>query len=251
MLKRPPRLYSIPFSPWSEKARWALDHHRVDYEVVEHLLLVGDLRLRVLLRKPTGRVTVPVLDDGGVLFTDSWDIARHADTIGAGPRLFPPGKEAEIEAWNRRAEAAASAARAMMVLKVVDEPEAAKAMLPRQIPEGIAPLVVPVARGAMALFAAKYRMRDGAGSHLAAAEEALDAIDAALAHGRDYLIGDALTYADITVACALQGVSPVDKRFMPIGPGGRASWTHPELSARYPRLFAWRDALYEKHRRTA
>jgi len=244
-----PRLYALPYSPWSEKARWALDHHRIAYEEVEHLLFVGDLRLRLLLKKPTGRVTVPLLDDHGVFFTDSLDIARHADEIGSGSRLFPAGREAEVEAWNRKSEDTMSALRAQMVLGLADDPRAAKAAIPPAVPEALKPLLVPIAQRVMGQFAAKYRMRDGAEKHAATAEEGLDALRAALAGGKKYLLGDALSYADITMAIVLQGVSPVDERFMPAGPGGREGWSRPELAARYPDLIAWRDELYTKHRR--
>jgi glutathione S-transferase len=239
----------LPYSPWSEKARWALDHHRIAYEEIEHQLFVGEIRLRILLQKPTGRVSVPLLDDGGVLFTDSFDIARHADAIGAGARLIPAGSEGEVEAWNRKSEVTMSALRAQMVLELVDNPRAAKAALPPAIPEALRPLLVPIARRMMGQFAAKYRMREGAERHQAMAQEGLDALRAALAGGKKYLLGDALSYADITMAIVLQGVSPVDERFMPIGPGGREGWSRPELAARYPDLIAWRDELYKKHRR--
>ncbi|MDI1448993.1 glutathione S-transferase family protein [Polyangium sp. 6x1] len=249
MQAQKPRLYGIPFSPWSEKARWALDHHRIAYEEVEHYPIAGELRLRILLRKPTGRVTVPILADHGVLFTDSFDIARHADDVGAGPKLFPAGREAEIEAWNRRSEATLAALRAMLMLRLVDDPTFAKAALPRTTPKAIVPLLLPIGRRAIQFFVTKYRMREGAETHRAVAEEGLEALDKALPEGQKYLLGAAFSYADIAMALALQGVSPVDKRFMPTGPGGRAGWTNPELAARYARLVAWRDELYEKHRR--
>jgi glutathione S-transferase len=239
----------LPYSPWSEKARWALDHHRVAYEEIEHQLFVGELRLRILMRKPTGRVSVPILDDRGVFFTDSFDIARHAEEIGSGPKLFPKGREAEIEAWNRRSEATLSALRAQMVLKLADDPEAAKAAVPPGVPAALVPFLAPISQRAMGAFANKYRMRDGADRHQATAEEGLDALAAALSGGRKYLLGDAFSYADITMALALQVVSPVDERFMAIGPGGRAGWSRPELAARYPALIAWRDELYTKHRK--
>ncbi len=244
-----PRLYALPYSPWSEKARWALDHHHVAYEEIGHQLFIGDLRLRLLLHKPTGRVTVPLLDDRGVLFTDSLDIARHADAIGAGTPLFPKGREGEVEAWNRRSEEALSALRATMVLGLVDDPRAAKAALPKGIPEALAPLLVPVARRVMGTFAAKYNMRETAAKSAGKAEAVFDELAAALSGGRKYLLGDSFSYADITMALALQTVSPVDERFMAVGPGGREGWSRPDLAARYPELIAWRDELYTKHRR--
>jgi glutathione S-transferase len=245
------RLFHIPFSPWSEKARWALDHHRIAYELVEHIPLVGEARLRILMRKPTGRVTVPVLEDRGAWYTDSFDIALHADTVGAGPRLIPPGQEGDVEAWNLRSEEALAAGRAMLMLKSANDPEAARNAIPPGVPAALQPLLLPVARKGIDAFIAKYRMRDGAGSHERVLGEALEALEAALRGGRRYLLGDALSYADIAMAAAIQVVSPVDERFMAIGPGGRAAWTQTALAEKHAGLLAWRDALYAQHRRRA
>jgi glutathione S-transferase len=80
------------FSPWTEKARWALDHHRLEYRYREHVPLLGEALLRVRADRLTGRVSVPLLitDTGPIL--DSFAIAQHADRIGRGARLSPPGR---------------------------------------------------------------------------------------------------------------------------------------------------------------
>jgi hypothetical protein len=57
-------LTAIAFSPWSEKARWALDHHRCDYRELAYEPIVGEYVLRWQMRRPFGRLTVPVLRDG-------------------------------------------------------------------------------------------------------------------------------------------------------------------------------------------
>lgn len=242
------RLYHLPYSPWSEKARWSLDHRRVPYELVEHLPLIGDLRLRILLRKPTGRVTVPLLEDGGVWYTDSLEIARHADAVGSGPRLFPVGREAEVEAWSRLSEEALAAGRGVTMLKQADDPRIALEALPPGVPEGVKPLLAPVARLGMQAFIAKYRIRDAAASHPRVLERAFEDLTRALDGGRRYLVGDAFSYADIAMAVTLQMVSPVDERYMALGPGGREGWTNPELAERFAGLLRWRDALYAEHR---
>jgi glutathione S-transferase len=73
---------------------------------------------------------------------------------------------------------------------------------------------------------------------------------AGLAVSSPYLQGS-FTYADIVMAGLLQGISPVDNRFMKIGPGARAAWTQPALASEYADLIAWRDRLYESRRRTS
>src|SRR5262245_44456729 len=34
------------YSPWTERARWALDHHGIAYRFEEHVPVVGELALR-------------------------------------------------------------------------------------------------------------------------------------------------------------------------------------------------------------
>src|SRR5689334_2779086 len=74
-----PTLVSLSYSPFSERARWALDHHRIGYQVVNHVPVLGELRLRRLAKGKQGRVTAPVLIANGAALCDSWDIARYAD----------------------------------------------------------------------------------------------------------------------------------------------------------------------------
>ncbi|AKT41803.1 glutathione S-transferase family protein [Chondromyces crocatus] len=242
------RLHHLPFSPWSEKARWALDHHRVSYETVQHVPLVGDMRLRVLLRKPRGRVTVPILEDQGQIFPDSLSIARHAEAIGTGTPLFPAEHATQVQRWHQFSEELLNAGRGVFALKQADDVQAAQAALPRKLHPAVRSLLAPVARQTMNLFVAKYRIRDSERSHRPVLERLLEGLATVLSDGRQYLVGEQLTYADLAVAPALQMVRPVDKRFMPVGPGGRKAWSNDDLAERFPQLLAWRDALYEAHR---
>ncbi len=107
-------LMGISFSPWSEKARWALDVRRVPYNYRPYQPLLGEPALRWKLGRLTGRVTVPVLttDDGSVL-GDSAEIARWADQHGEGPRLFPSEHEAKIAHFIDLSERGLSAWRAL------------------------------------------------------------------------------------------------------------------------------------------
>jgi glutathione S-transferase len=238
-------LTALPISPWSEKAKWALDHHRIHYRYDEYRPLIGEIKLRLLLRKPTGRVTVPVLHDGATWLTDSFEIARYADRMGHGPRLFPEDKLAEITDWNQRSEAALAAGRAIMMLASANDPEMALAFLPPGVPSSTKPWLLPVLKKGTEAFIAKYNMREGEGTHAAVLERELDAFSSAL-NGKRYLVGDAFSYADIAMAVSLQGISPVDARYMPKLPGTRDSFA--ELRRRHADLVAWRDQLYADHR---
>src|SRR5579864_5859577 len=79
------RLVSLNVSPWTERAKWALDHHRLTYEVTEHLPILGERRLRRLVGPGKPRATVPVLVAGTEVVSESWDIAVYADREGEGP----------------------------------------------------------------------------------------------------------------------------------------------------------------------
>lgn len=241
-------LTALPISPWSEKARWALDHHRIAYRYDAYIPLLGELKLRIRMRKPSGRVTLPVLHDGDAWLTDSFEIARYADRMGSGPPLFPGDKLAEVAEWNRRSEAALSAGRALMMLASADDPAMALPFLPPGVPPALKPFLLPLAKKGVEIFIAKYQMREGEGSHVAVFEHELDALDKALS-GRRYLVGDALSYADIAMAMVLQGISPVDERYMPRLPGDGDS--NGKLKRRYADLIAWRDQLYAQHRHPA
>lgn len=79
---------------------------------------------------------------------------------------------------------------------------------------------------------------------------ALERLRSGLAASSPYLLG-AFSYADIATASLIQAIAPVDDRHMRIGPATRATWTNASLAAGYADLVAWRDRLYDAHRRPA
>ena len=92
MRRRP--LFALAYSPCSEKARCALDHHRLPYEQIAFVPLLGTLGLKLVSGRLFGRTSVPtLLDDDGKAYIDSLGIARHADGIGQGTILFPDGAD--------------------------------------------------------------------------------------------------------------------------------------------------------------
>jgi glutathione S-transferase len=242
---------AIAFSPWSEKARWALDHHRVEYREVPFAPVYGEWVLRLQLREPFGRITVPVLQDGDRWDRDSFDIARRAEEIGRGAPLFPAIHLDAIREWNRRSEIALAAGRAILMQGWARSPELARAALPAGLPAAFVPIALAFGRRRLEAFMAKYRIREDDASHEAVLETELEHLEQALA-GRRYLIGDAFSYADIAMALTLQQVRPVDPRFIVRMEGLDAAGMHIEPAAsRHPALIAWRDDLYARHRRPA
>jgi glutathione S-transferase len=240
------------FSPFTEKARWALDHHGIPHRYDEYTPLLGEPWLRLRAGRWKGRVSVPWLLGPGLSFGDSVAIARHADGIGAAAPLFPAGEDAAIEAWNERAERLMGAGRAQVLERTEQSRQVAAESLPPALPSALRPLLAGSARLGTAYLRRKYAV-------VPVADEALDpelaAVAAALATraaSREprYLLGR-FSFADIAIAAALQALQP--HRTHPVGlqPGQREAWTRPALAGRWADLLAWRDEVYERNRGAA
>jgi glutathione S-transferase len=240
-------LVQIAYSPWSEKARWALDHHGVRYRKVEYLVMLGEPLLRLKLGKRGGPATVPALIDRDQVFTDSWSIARHAEAVGSGAPLFPPEAIDAIQDFDRRAERILSAGRARTTARTLESPEALKEALPPPL-RILGPAGMPFAKLGARFLQRKYATdQQSLEAHRSTLEEELAELRTALAGG-DHLVGDTLSYADICMGCALQFVSPIELHGARLGAATRGCWAEPELAREYADVIAWRDRLYARHR---
>jgi glutathione S-transferase len=243
-----PKLWVLHVSPWSERAKWALDHHGIEYRLVQHAPFLGERRLRKLVGASNGPVTVPVLVVGDRVITQSWDIAVWADEHGDGTKLIPAGKEAAIRQWVQRVDEASRHGRALVVGAQLQSPGALDESHPPAIPSFIRPLLRPVTRYGTRWFARKYGLAlDGVEAHEQAMRDALAKLREGLGSG-EYLLGD-FTYADIAVATMLQGIAPVGDEYIRLGPATRKVWTQPKLASEFVDLIRWRDELYREHRR--
>jgi glutathione S-transferase len=244
-------LLGLPYSPWSEKARWALDLRRVPYRSRTYLALLGEPLLRIKLRRWTGTVTVPVLtcDDGRVL-ADSADIARWADQRGDGPQLFPREHEAAIAHFIERSEAGLRAGRALALRRMLEDDEALAEMVPRSLMRGLGSVAVRVARLGIARTLRKYRaLDDGPEEHERALGGVLDELRERLAGASDTprtLLGR-LTFADVAMSQVLAFVAP-PATGLRLGRASRRSFSDERLRARYADLVEWRDQLYQRYR---
>jgi glutathione S-transferase len=239
-------LFAIHYSPWSECARWALSHHGVPFREVAYTPMVSEPRLRARLRRLRGRVTVPAFFDEHGAFTDSFDIARHAETHGSGRSLFPDGADPAIARWNDRIMEALHAGRALVTARVSGDLAARNEAVPRVLRR--TPLARPLGAVGVSYLVRKYELTaPKEAAHRDRIRGVLEELRAALGGG-DHLVAGQLTYADVLGAAMMQVVVPVDDRFIRIGPATRAAWTDPELAAAYPDLVAWRDRIYDRYR---
>jgi glutathione S-transferase len=242
------RLIGLPYSPWTEKARWALDHHRVPYRFREYLPIFGIPLLRIRTGRYRGRLSVPVyLGENGVL-TDSFDIAQFAESHGGGAPLFPAGHEAEVAEWNRESDTALAAGRALSSVRIAGDAKAKEDSVPSMFPRALRPALRPLVDVGIRYLKVKYGFgTQPTEEHEAALGGVLDRMAEKLGNN-DYLLGK-FSYADICMAMVLQFVSPVANEFIPLGDAARPLWGTPALAARHHRLLEWRDRLFQRHRR--
>jgi glutathione S-transferase len=220
-------LIELYVSPWSERLRWALDWKGLPYARREYLPIAGEAEHE----RATGLTTAPVLLADGDVVGDSnaavdWLEAHHPE-----PPLVPrdPAERAAVRAFELAAsETMAPAARAIAIgrWKAAD--------------------VQPVGDH----FAAKYHWSPAAerqGTRL------LHAFLGDLARAtaeRPYLVGDAFTRADLTVAAMLATAfgHPADE-FYALDEQLRGILGLPlKKLPEFAPLRAWRDEIYRRHR---
>ena len=245
-------LLGLPYSPWSEKAKWALDARKVPYRFRHYQPLLGEPALRMRTGRWRGNVTVPVMtDERGMVYDDSAKIARFADTLGEGPVLFPKEHEAAIEHWIDVSERALAAGRVLSLRRTLEDPEALKELVPRGM-RALGPVASGIGGMGVRRTLSKY------GADAASVQEHLRALRAALDELRDALakspsttaprtILAAFSFADIAAAQILAFVTP-PAFGLKLGRASRRGFTDPALAKEYADLIAWRDALYEAYR---
>lgn len=233
-------LYGLHQSVWTERARWALEHHRVAYDFHEHLPLAGEL----LLRHKAGvkKASVPLFADGDVVVMGSADIARQAEKIGKGPKLFT---DPAVDHWIDVAERLANAGRACFFAKALASPAVQRECVPKLIPRAFLGLAAPTAATVIRYLGRKWDVPTDVPAVVAnAMRPALEKVRAKLAGGA-YLLGD-FGFADLAIASTLGVVEPPP--MSALGPATKAAWTVPAVAADFRDLLDWRDGIYARHR---
>jgi glutathione S-transferase len=240
-------LVGMSFSPYSERAKWALDHHRVPFSWREHVPLLGEVALRARLGVWRGRVSVPVAFDGELVLKDSVDIARHAEQNGRGAPLF--ADETAALSWAERGTTGLNASRVTLLARILEDREALRDSVPAWIPRALRTSALPAAASSIAFLQRKYATREMSHDRArSTVREILSALRTALG-GRETILSS-FSFADIAMATLLQMVSPVSNDYVVLRKAARRAWTDAELAREFSDLVEWRDQLYAKHRRS-
>ncbi|HEY0053273.1 MAG TPA: glutathione S-transferase family protein [Caulobacteraceae bacterium] len=170
------KLYDSHRAPNPRRVRWVMAEKGIeDVEIVQVELLTGEHRTPEY-RARVGLPHVPALElDDGTVFTESIAICRYLEALHPEPNLFgrDPTEQAVIEMWTRRCEIYLANP---MMLSVRFSHPALAALEPPQ------PVVGEYNR--------------------AAAERFMKVLDRQL-DGRDFIVADRLTIADIVAAVGL------------------------------------------------
>ena len=248
-------LLGLSYSPWTEKAKWALQARSVPFTYRQYQPVVGELALRSKLQRWRGVVSVPVLlREDGPAIGDSYAIARYADEIGEAPKLVPAQHAQRIEKLVALSERAMSAGRALALIRVLADREALIELAPRPLRK-LRVLAAGLGRFGVRRTLAKYGGSEAArAEHEAALTEALDEVREAIVRAPGEGAGRPLlgvfTFADIAVAQAAAFISPPTTGLR-LGAASRRAFTDPERATRYADVIAWRDALYARYRGAA
>lgn len=224
------------FSPWTKKARWALEQCGLAYDYQEYTPTLSEPGLRWRLRQWQGTVSVPVLFAGRQVLRGSWEIASYANETAGEGRL---GDFRVIAPWNDLSEAALAQGRTNVVRRVLRDDLALKESLPAFVPASMRGPLRFVARDALQRLDRKYAHLVKEGSLRIALVRTREGLAES---GSDYLLGR-FSYADIAMAVVLEVIAPIARVHPPLGPAAERCWQDSELADEFRDLLDWRDRL--------
>ncbi len=240
-----PTLYEFPISHFCEKARWALDYKGIEYQ---KKTLIPGLHIQTA-RRLCGGSSVPILVQGDTRIQGSGEILTFLDETFPERPLTPADPELKREAleWEAFADEEIGVhVRRICYQVLLEHPNVVIPFFAHNGPWYGKPLL----RLTYRQLVAKMRSFMNISAETAAASQ--DRLNRALGrideqrNGRDYLVGDGFTRADLTVAALL---APL---FQPAGYG--LDWpqqTPPDFAAltnRYADRLAWPQRLYRQYR---
>ena len=216
-------LYQFAHSPFCDKVRRVMHYKGIEYRVEEVPLPTATMRIKRV--NAIGKV--PVLEHDGQRISDSTHIARHLEEVFPTPSIYPVDARDRalahvLEEWadeslffyEVRLRFTFQANVKTWTGKLVEqEPALVRAVLPWFLPGHFEAILKPqgIGRKPEALVLKELD------EHMAAASELL--------RGRSWLVGDALSIADISMCAQLHALNGTKEGA--------------ETIARYPALAGW------------
>jgi glutathione S-transferase len=223
------KLIQMYASPWAERVRWALNYKGVQYEKQDYQPGVDE----EAVKKLTGQAQVPVLLVNGKVIPDSTAILNWLEEHRPQPALMPAADKnrAQVMLWEELMDGVLGPQARMLIVGH---------FLRSREPE--------LQKGGQ-YFAQKYQHSAYAEEHAKVTVERVLTILKHALEGRQYLVAEAFTRADVTSASMLLLVNPPPDELFLFPASMRPTYTVPLTSdSSFAPIFAWRDELYRKHR---
>lgn len=207
MIERPLRIHQFRTSPYCRKVRVICDVKGIPYETAE----VGMFRRSALVRLSGGR-RVPVLEHGRTVVADSTRIAHYLEERFPDPSLIPADRAGRVATLLWEDWADESLIRSLIPLRYLhaDNRRRALAEIRHCYPAGIARdvgfagvawILPPLARRRLEIV--------DPDAALGKLDETLGRLAEALAGG-DWLVGEAVSLADVAVYAGLTMIAGLD-----------------------------------------
>lgn len=248
-------LWHLPVSHYSEKARWALDHKRVDHR--RRAPLPGNHMLFALALTRGQQKTFPVLQLDGRSIGDSTAVIAALEERYPEPPLYPADPEQRRRALELEEffdEELGPYARHAVFYELINDPAIFGEVAARAVPGPLGKnerLVGTYARIYTSLrFGANSR--EGAEQARAKVLAAFDRLERELdANGGEYLVGEEFTVADLSAAALFYPV--VGPEGSPVPPGQPVPAAFEEFREPLKQRpgYLWVEETYRRHRRTA
>src|SRR5277367_1800510 len=219
------KLITMYGSPWSERVRWALAFKALPYEKEHYEPGVDEEKIKKL----TGQAMVPVLITSGKVIPDSTAILEWLEETKPAPALLPSSEKdrAQVALWEELA---------IGVLGPQGRTLINGRLLRSSIPE---------MQKAGQYFGAKYGHSEYSEEQARLTVRRLLLSLKQTLSGRQYLVGDAFTRADLTTASMLMLLRPPPDELFFLPAPERPIYTEPVADdSAFSPVFAWRDQMY-------
>jgi glutathione S-transferase len=223
------KLITMYGSPWSERVRWALAFKRLPYEKQNYEPGIDEAAVKEL----TGQAMVPVLIAGDKVIPDSSAILEWLEETKPEPALLPKSarERAMVTLWEEVAlNALGPHGRTLITGRLlrIDHPDAQE-------------------RGRY--FAAKYGYSEFEEEQSRLTVKRIMTSLRDTLSGRQYLVGDSFSRADLTVAAMLMVLKAAPQEYFFFTPEIRMIYLD-QLGddPAFAEVFAWRDRMYQNHR---
>ncbi|MEA2348898.1 MAG: glutathione S-transferase [Thermoleophilaceae bacterium] len=247
-----PLLWHIEVSHYNEKARWALD-----YKGIEHVRKAPQPGLHPVRAKTKGGSTLPILELDGKTLTDSTEIVAALERHRPNPPLYPADPDARSQALVLEdffdEEMGPDVRRLLFFHVLKGGPDSVRAFIPPPpglqgtVMDKMLPVIFPIMKPMLGgMYGISEDKVSVAPAKILAGFDRMEEVRA----GRDYLVGDSFTIADLTAAALSHPIvrpaefeytyGPIPETLAPI---------RDELIA-HPAA-TWVRGIYAKHRGTS